>query len=115
MQLSSTVLQVLDLNGARVARDGFQAYLSGLHQATALTELDLGGIDVNTGPEPFMLPPNVVKVNLAGVQCHCELQMQLTLACQDVNPRTRSWRTRITLYHMSSVESHVWDVCAERP
>ena len=59
-------LQVLDLSRATVEPDQFPAYLSGLSRATALTELDLSEIGLDIGPEPFKLPPNIVKVNLAG-------------------------------------------------
>ena len=48
--------------------DDLPEYLSSLSRATALTELDLSGIGLDTGPEPFKLPPNIVKVNLAGAR-----------------------------------------------
>ena len=60
------LLQVLDLRNSYAASSEFEAYFGSLSSATALTELNLSGMNIDLGPERFRLPPNVVKVNLVG-------------------------------------------------
>ncbi len=70
--------------------DDFPAYLSSVSRATALTELDLNGIGLDTGPEPFKLPPKIVKLNLAGARALAKFCKMLSGSVRRIPERT--WR-----------------------